>query len=133
MNLLAMGNAAILASWYRGGTALIQVGRDAAVGRILLSNVGDDADSSVFVVGADILANNGILHLISGVLPLPALGAPTSTVSPMNDATGPGSSPPAAPTLPPQDSGGVKVIVGRATEIALWLLLTAVALIGTAW
>ena len=120
MDLLSMGNATTISSLYRDDPALIQVWQGATRETVWLSNIGDD-ELSIFVVKPDILANNGILHVISSVMTLPPPAA--TTPAPTDDAV-PEPTPP-VPTPPPQPSGAVGLVVafGGAADIVSWLLM----------
>ena len=119
-HLLSMTSGATLASLYNDGTALIQVWHDTNKENVLLSNVGDEDPPSIRVVRPDILANNGILHVISGIMSLPPAGA--STPAP---AGGDGLEPtPSTPTQSPQGSGCICVLNRRATAIISGLVTT---------
>lgn len=130
MDLLSIGNGTTIISLYRDDPALIQVWQDANRETVWLSNVGDDDKLSIRVVQPDVLANNGIFHVISSVMTLPP---PAATTPVPTEDTVPGTTPP-VPTPPPQPSGGIRLVVatGGAAEIITWLL-TAVTLAMPIW
>ena len=86
-------------SLYRNGAALIQVSRNNQ-GAVILNG-------KAFVEEVDVLANNGIAHVIDTVLMLPALPPPTEQVP--SDPT----PAPTSPTPQPQTSGATWVVFSR--------------------
>ena len=108
-DLLSFGDLATVASFYRNGHALIQVSQNVNGTTVLLS----DRQPPIPLIYADVLANNGLLHLIGDIMPLPVIVA--------TDAPSSADSPPFAtqrPTPNSPDSGAI----GGATLAACWLL-----------